>query len=57
MDKGGSLMSEDKHAALSRVEWEGFTSKIEIKKSGYLLDYGTHNMYNIRHERVSNDIR
>ena len=25
--------------------------------SGYLLDYGTHNMYNIRHERVSNDIR
>ena len=25
-------MSEDKHAALSRIEWEGFTSKIEIKK-------------------------
>lgn len=25
-------MSEDKHAALSRIEWEGFTDKIEIKK-------------------------
>jgi len=32
MNKCGDLMSEDKYAALSRVEWEGFTSKIKIKK-------------------------
>lgn len=32
MDECGDLMSEDKYAALSRLEWEGFTSKIEIKK-------------------------
>ena len=27
-----------------------------ITENGYLLDYGNHNMDNMRHERVSNDI-
>ena len=32
MDKYGDFMSKDTHAALSRIEWEGFTDKIEIEK-------------------------
>jgi poly-gamma-glutamate synthesis protein (capsule biosynthesis protein) len=32
-------------------------SQKKIPDLGYPLDYGTHNMYNMRYERVSNDIR
>lgn len=32
MNKGGSLMREDKRVALSRLEWEGFTKRIKIDK-------------------------
>jgi len=32
MDFVGDFMSEIRHAALSRIEWDGFTDKVEIKK-------------------------